>query len=85
MRKTIQNRILKELLRSRDEMGIPELEKMTELAPPKIYRALHHLRNRDLIRIRREIGPAGNKSPPKGKIFVSLNKTSLKRVRELLK
>ncbi len=85
MKKTKQIRVLRELLRNKERMTVPQLENMTEMRKSEIYNAIHDLKNRGLIKIDREIGKIGYKSPPKGKIFVGVNENSIKRIKYLIK
>lgn len=80
----VQTRILKELLDLGREIGISELEKNTEFSKIQIYEALRNLDRRRLIEKRREIGVAGYKSPPTGKIYVKIKENNIKRIRKVI-
>ena len=67
------------------KIGVEELELNTGLTQKQVYEGLRNLKRRGLIKKIREIGKAGYKEPPKGKIYVEINEKSLKRIKEIIK
>lgn len=80
-----QEKVLKELYWIGKKTDINEILEVTEMSKEEIYEAIRHLKRRGLIKVTREIGKAGYKSPPKGKIYLEINYNSLKRIKNLIK
>lgn len=67
------------------KMDVKEISRGTGLTEMETRNALLSLYRRRLILKEREIGPAGYKSPPKGKIKVKLNEKVIKRIKKIVK
>jgi len=77
--------VLKEIYWIGKRTDVDEIVKATEMSKEEVYEAIRHLKRRGFIKVKREVGKAGYKSPPKGKIYIEINYDSLKRIKEIIK
>lgn len=86
MKKTIQNKVLRQLLLSGKKETIESIKKITDLDLRQVYDAITSLRRRRLIKVYREIsGKIGYKNPPRGTIKFEVDEKQLKYIKGLIK
>ena len=74
---------MKELWLRGKEMSVYELSEVTNMSKQKIRTAVISLRDRQLIKTRREDKKIGYGSPP-GKILITINEKRERKIREIM-
>lgn len=80
-----QTRVLRELIRGKDEMTVNELVKNTEFTKRQVYNALADLKRRRLIIKTKESSGAKLRIPPKNVIYIKIPKAVFKRAKDVIK
>lgn len=80
-----QIRVLREILRARGKITVKELMKSSFLTEREVHNALRDLKNRRLIKKTKISEGAERRTPPLNKIYIEINKGSLKRIKQLIR
>lgn len=66
-------------------VSVKKLSENIELTPRQIYNSISELKRWKVLNIKRKIGKAGYKSPPKGTIEIEIKSSKIKFIKNFLR